>query len=83
MPKCVKCFGLYHPDWCVEENIRGDEVIICCFCKMDKNELTVVDDNDKIVEVITKEQAKKNYLKFLDDLSKKPKIAEILVKDKV
>jgi hypothetical protein len=50
---------------------------------MDKNELTVVDDNDKIVEVITKEQAKKNYLKFLDDLSKKPKIAEILVKDKV
>ena len=82
MPKCVKCFDLFHPDWMVEENIRGDEVVICCFCKMDKNELSVIDENDKITEVVTKDQAKRNYLKYLDDLSKKPKIAEILVKAK-
>lgn len=82
MPKCVKCFKLFHPDWMVEENLRGDDVVICCFCKMDKTELTVEGEDGKLREMVTKDQAARNYLKYLDDLSKKPKIAEILVKAK-
>lgn len=80
MPKCVKCFRLYHPDWMVVEEIRGDEVNVCNFCKVDKDTLTIVDENDNIVETVSKDQASRNYLKYLDDLSRKPKIAEVLSK---
>lgn len=83
MPKCVICQDRYHPDWCIEESIRGDEVKICLFCKLDKKELTVVDETDKIKEVVTKEQAVVNYKRYLKMLSKKHRIAEILAKSKV
>lgn len=82
MPKCVKCMKYFHPDWMVEQTIRGDDVVICCFCLTDKDSLTVTDENDKVVESVTKEQANKRYLQYLEDLSRKPKIAEILTKAK-
>lgn len=82
MGRCVKCLKMFHPDWMVEENIRGDDVIICCFCKMDKFALTVDGEDGKMKEIVTRDEASKNYLKYLDDLSKKPRIAEILVKAK-
>ena len=82
MPQCVVCNKLFHPDWVIETEIRGDMVKSCMFCKLDKNELTVVDESDKLVEIVNKEQASVNYKRYLDDLSKKPRIAEILVKAK-
>lgn len=80
MPKCVKCMKMYHPDWCFEQEIRGDVVVVCNFCRIDKNELTVEDEDGNITETVTKEEASRNYLKYLDDLSKKPSIAKILAK---
>ena len=83
MGKCVKCGFFYHPDWMLEEEIRGDMVKICFFCKIDKNELTVIDEEtQKVKEVVTKTQAVENYRKYLEQLSHKPRIAEILVKAK-
>jgi len=82
MPKCARCLKLFHPDWMLQEEFRGDDVKMCLFCKLDKNELTVVDENDKIVETVNKEQASINYKKYLDELIKKPRIAELLVKAK-
>ncbi len=39
----------YHPDWCVETVIRGDNVRVCCFCYVDKDILTVTDDDGNII----------------------------------
>jgi hypothetical protein len=83
MGKCVKCNMFYHPDWMLEEEIRGDMVKVCVFCKLDKTELTVIDEEtQKVKEVVTKDQAVTNYRKYLERLSHKPRIAEILVKAK-
>ena len=82
MPKCQICLKMFHPDWMLQEEFRGDEIKLCLFCKLDKNELTVVDENDKIVETVKKEQASINYKKYLDELIVKPRIAELLVKAK-
>lgn len=80
MPRCVKCFKDFHPDWCIEQNIRGDNVIVCMFCRVDKDVLTVTGEDGSIVENVTKDQANRNYIKYLEDLSRKPAIADILVK---
>lgn len=82
MPKCVKCSKYFHPDWMVEQTIRGDDVVICNFCFMDKDVLTITDENDKLMEKVSKDQANRKYLQYLEDLSRKPKIAEALVKAK-
>lgn len=80
--RCKICLDQYHPDWCVEQEIRGDWVKVCAFCATDKKELTITDENDKIVEVIKKKDASSRYKKYLDELSKKPEIAKILSKEK-
>lgn len=72
----------FHPDWCVETTIRGDFVRVCCFCYVDKDILTVTGDDGSIKEHVTKDQANRNYLKYLDDISRQPKVAEILAKSK-
>lgn len=82
MPKCVKCMKMYHPDWCFEQEIRGDEVIVCTFCRLDKTELTVEHEDGTVSETVTKDEASRNYLKYLDELSRKPKIAKILSENK-
>ncbi len=82
MPQCARCLNLFHPDWMLQEEFRGDEIKMCLFCKLDKQELTVEGEDGKIQEIVTKEQASINYKKYLDELSKKPRIAEILVKGK-
>ena len=82
MPKCVKCMKMYHPDWCIEQTIRDDDVIVCKFCRVDKNELTVEDENGNLTEIVTKDQASMDYLKYLEGLSKKPEIAKILSESK-
>jgi hypothetical protein len=80
MSKCVKCLDYYHPDWIVYQEVRGDMVTVCAFCRLDKNELTVTDDNGKVKEIVSKKQASKNYKRYLEQLSKKPGIANIINK---
>jgi hypothetical protein len=82
MPKCERCLKFFHPDWMLQEEFRGDIIKSCLFCKLDKQILTVEDEDGKIQEMVTKEQASVNYLKYLDELAKKPRIAEILTKAK-
>lgn len=82
MAKCVKCFDFYHPDFITKKNIRGDMVNICLFCNFELDKLTIVDEDDKIVETVEKKQASINYKKWLDDLSKKPEIAKVISETK-
>ena len=80
MSRCKVCRKVFHPDYIVVKNIRGDEVKSCIFCHLDKKELTITDDNGKFVENVTKDQASRAYLGYLRDLVKQPKIAELLTK---
>lgn len=79
--KCVICMDQYHPDWMMEKKINGDWVKVCAFCLTDKKVLTVKNENDVITETVEKKQASRNYMKYLDELSKKPEIAKILSKE--
>jgi hypothetical protein len=82
MPTCKVCMRMYHPDWCFEQTIRGDDVIVCTFCRLDKQVLTVENEDGTVKETVTKDEASRDYLKYLDDLSRKPEIAKIIAKDK-
>ncbi len=81
MSKCVICTKLYHPDYMVVKDIRGENVKVCAFCHTDKKELTVTDNNGKLVEVIKKDEASRAYMKCLHRLKDNPKIFEILTKE--
>lgn len=82
MPKCVKCMKVYHPDWCIEQEIRGDNVIVCKFCRVDKQTLTVENEDGSVKEVVSKDKASRDYLQYLDDLTRKPEIAKIIAENK-
>jgi len=81
MPKCVKCLNYFHPDFCIETEIRNEYVTTCLFCYFDKKELTVEDNNGRIDEIIKKDDAIKNYKKFLEKLVKKPKIRKLIINE--
>ena len=57
MSKCQKCLDFYHPDYIVYEEIRGDIVKVCAFCRLDKKELTIENEDGKVVETVNKKQA--------------------------
>jgi len=82
MSKCVVCGEFLHPDFCVVKEIRGDEVISCVFCHLDKKELTIEDDNGKMLKTVTKDQCIRDYKMYLKRLLDNPVISKILVKDK-
>jgi len=33
MPRCVKCNDYFHPDYCIETNIRGEFTYTTKYCK--------------------------------------------------
>ena len=80
MSKCVICSKMYHPDFCIEKVIRGDKVISCLFCHLDKKVLTIEDENGKMIKKVSKKEAHKEYLEYLTELSRDPKIHSVLVK---
>lgn len=77
MSKCLACYNYYHPDWCVivDEN---KNVIKCMFCYMDKKELTLKDENGKVLYTVTKEQASRNYMKYLEEQARRPNVKKML-----
>ena len=76
MSKCLVCFNYYHPDFCVLDEVK--DVVKCMFCEMDKKELTVSDEDGKPLYTVTKEEANRNYLKYLEQQAARPKIQEIM-----
>jgi predicted HAD superfamily phosphohydrolase YqeG len=77
MSRYQVCLDFYHPDYIVYQEIRGEDVKVCAFCRLDKIQLTIVNEDGTIIKV-DKKQASINYKRYLDELSKKPKIAEIV-----
>lgn len=78
MSKCSVCLDYYHPDYIVYQEIRGDIVKVCAFCRTDKKQLTILDDDGKVIEIVDKKQASINYKKWLGELIHKPAIAKII-----
>lgn len=69
----------FHPDLIVYQEVRGDLVKVCCFCRLDQNEVTVIDeDTGKVKEILTKKEASTNYKRWLGELRGNPKIAKII-----
>ena len=81
MPKCVQCEGMFPPHFMVDieiEEVKEDPPQKCAFCYLDRKDVTMVNDETKEEEVITKEEAKKRYEIFLKRLSQTRNIAKIL-----
>ena len=78
MPKCVVCMDMYHPDFMMEKELRGDQVTVCVFCGTHKKELTIEDEDGKVTEIVKKKEASIRYKKYLDELTTKPEIAKVL-----
>ncbi len=81
MPKCVICYDMLPPELMVPVvTAVDDDVTQCIFCERGIKEVTLEKDNR--VEKYTKDQAKRDYIKLLNEISSKQKIAEILAKKK-
>lgn len=78
MSRCVKCFSIQHPDYCLEREIRGDVVTVCAWCETDKKELTVTDDNGKVVKIVKKDEESVKYKRYLAELLGKSNVADII-----
>ena len=78
MSKCAKCLDYYHPDYIVYQEVRGDMIKVCAFCRLDKKELTITEEDGKVINKVTKKQASINYKRWVDELRKNPKIAKIV-----
>lgn len=83
MPKCVICFDVLPPQLMVPVVTANDpDVQQCVFCEKGIKEVVVENEKSEMVEKYTKEQAKKDYVKFLKMLKEKKGVAEILAKGK-
>jgi hypothetical protein len=78
MSKCVVCREYLHSDFCIEKEIRGDKVISCLFCHLDKPKLTIEDENGKILKKVTKAQCIREYKMYLKRLMDNPRIVELI-----
>ena len=79
MPKCVRCSDVLPPQLMVPVVTAKDpDVQQCVFCEKGIKEVTV--ESKEKVEKYTKEQAKKDYVRFLKMLKEKKGVAKILAK---
>lgn len=77
MSLCVKCLDYYHPDYIVYQEIQGEMVKVCAFCRVDKKELTLQNE-DGTSRKVKKKEASTNYKRWLGELKGNPKIAKII-----
>lgn len=78
MPKCVRCSDVLPPQLMVPVvTAVEDDVTQCIFCERGIKEVTIDKEGGK-VEKYTKEQAKKDYVMFLNQLKEKSDVAKIL-----
>ncbi|HSH51632.1 MAG TPA: hypothetical protein VK982_07900 [Bacteroidales bacterium] len=81
MGKCVKCDKVFHPDYMlvIDQSLNAQK---CVFCYLDKNSITIEnEETGEVDKIISKEDATQSYQKYLDGLSKNPKIREKMFKN--
>ncbi len=80
MPKCVKCLDYFHPDMCVVVDEK-DMACRCVFCHIEKQEITVENEDGSPSHTVTKKEAIYNYKKYIQDLKESDKVQNILGKE--
>lgn len=80
MGQCVKCKKFFHPDYCTDAlpDDPNDTAKICLFCKLDKKELTIEDQEGNIVQLVKKEEAERLYKIYIEKLKNNRKIDTII-----
>ena len=82
MPKCVICYDVFPPQLMVPvPTAQDDNVTQCIFCERGVKVISIDMENGK-VDKYTKEQAKKDYVKFLNEIKDKSEVAKILTKER-
>jgi len=77
MGKCDKCWDILPPDFFCE---RDDDGMECVFCRVGKNYITLPAKVGG--KKYTKEECKKDYIKFLNMLKEKEAVRDAFVKGK-
>jgi len=79
MPKCFKCGKFYHPDYCIDiAPYENNSLKICVFCKTNKKEVTIEDENGREILKVTKRDAERNYAAYIKKLTEKREIAHLI-----
>lgn len=76
MPQCNLCNKFFFP------TLMSKKKPVCTFCDLEKDELTIVDDETKQERILTKDVAVDEYRKFVNRLAamdKEKKAAKKLV----
>lgn len=80
MPKCETCSGLYGPNFTVIVNeAKGDHQ--CVFCFLGKDEITVDDEKTGREVKVTKEDARRKYARYLDEIYHSKKVQDLINPD--
>ena len=78
MGKCVQCEEFFSPNFMVDLEEKKDPPQKCAFCYLDRKEVTLVNDETKEEEVISKKEAAKRYRILLRKLKESKNIAKLL-----
>lgn len=77
MPKCQTCSGLYGPNFTVLVNeANGDHQ--CVFCYLGKDSITVESDKGGDPVKVTKEDARRKYVRYLEDIYRSEKVQNLV-----
>lgn len=82
MGQCVQCNDFFPPHFMVDLEEKKDPPQKCAFCYLDKKKVTMVNEEEGIEEVISKEEAKKRYKILIKRLYQSKNIQEVLQKNK-
>ena len=80
MPKCIKCNDFFHPDYCIDvlPDDEKDTAKVCVFCKINKDKVTIEEENGEFVCEVKKTDAVNQYKKYVGELKESRKIAHLL-----
>lgn len=76
MGKCVTCGSFLGPNFCIVVNETKNH-LKCVFCHLGKNYITV-EAKDGSEHKVTKEEAKKKYKDYIDDLHRSKNIQKVI-----
>lgn len=80
MPQCVKCKQFFHPDYCVDAapGDPDDNAKFCMFCHLNKEELTIEDQQGNEVMRIKKQEAINIYKDYIKGLTETHNIKHLI-----
>lgn len=76
MGLCAKCRNHFWPKMMRE--VAGSEDKLCIFCKLDKEEIELLDEESKKKVILTKKGAIKSYDEFMRKMRDKPRVKELV-----